>query len=662
MFKNETKNRMMAMAIVAMFMVSAFALVFAPADADPAATGETGTDSYTINLMKGEQFIYRPSANIDDTTLTWSGSTTGNGMTTVDGAQAGTQSQLTYIPTDAMLDKTVVLTAAHPASNQSAITQTITFNAYDPLTYTATNGLTGFNANLGVAAEADSASMDVSVNTPTNSTITVITANGGLNPRFSNVAQTFNATENDNYSALANSPFTVTPAANSNTVTITTNSNTLAQGYYKITVDCAWATSSAGNALQSSQSQTVTVIIHVVEGVSILAGQEFIAIAGEPADTHDVDLSNYQHVTTITPAVENTSTAPAGNSNVISTVDTSIAAGDNVAANGKLRLTVDPSQLVNMNVDSSGKTDMTITISAVGTETNGSTVTDFDIEETAVVHVYKSLRFITTPTISDNKTRVTASAVNGLDVLVSTVVANATKIVYYWGDGSNYTNNVTDPSEKLYVANHTYDRPGTYYIRIVASNDLGSTSYITPYNTGLDDIELFPVGDHTLKVGKIKTSTDGDMMTLKANVEVSEPMTTTVTYTWFMKEKDAEEEIAIEGDDNFILNANGSLTINTANENLKDDTKFILKVSALFAGDEEPTEKSVSYTYKDTSTFMENHGLLFIVFIVLAILVFALTYFGFQFIPYQYVIGFVFIVLAAIAFVTNDFGFGLWKF
>ena len=255
------------------------------------------------------------------------------------------------------------------------------------------------------------------------------------------------------------------------------------------------------------------------------------------------------------------------------------------------------------------------------------------------------------------------SSNNGMDVLMTVYASDATKITYDWGDGTSNSNNIRNTDNTFYSANHTYAQAGTYQIKVTASNENGDASYVTTYYAGvIDDIEFPPVNDNTFKLGKISSTTVDDEMTLKANVIVSDPLTTTIEYKWFMKEKDAEEEEPIIESETFTLNPDGSLGIKIADDYPLDDTKFILKVSVLFDGETEPVEKSVSYTYKDTSTFMENHGLLFIVFIVLAILVFALTYFGFQFIPYQYAIGFILIVVAVVAFLTNDFGLALWKF
>ena len=93
-----------------------------------------------------------------------------------------------------------------------------------------------------------------------------------------------------------------------------------------------------------------------------------------------------------------------------------------------------------------------------------------------------------TPVLSSNASLLTEVWADGADFSFTDTLTicgtftgtNAETVTWYWGDGAS------DVGNKV---NHTYEEPGTYEIRLVASNDLGDsevTITVTVGDTGND--------------------------------------------------------------------------------------------------------------------------------------------------------------------------------
>ena len=74
----------------------------------------------------------------------------------------------------------------------------------------------------------------------------------------------------------------------------------------------------------------------------------------------------------------------------------------------------------------------------------------------------------------------TTLKVDGYEISATFTGENADLVTWYWGDGTSDTGN---------KCTHTYEEPGTYEIRLVASNDVGEsdmTITVTGGESGYD--------------------------------------------------------------------------------------------------------------------------------------------------------------------------------
>ena len=94
------------------------------------------------------------------------------------------------------------------------------------------------------------------------------------------------------------------------------------------------------------------------------------------------------------------------------------------------------------------------------------------VQQSHTLRVWSSLSFTTTPSISN-----VSVAANGLSVLLTADITGAFSVLIDWGDGTTQTidPNVTGTSVS---EEHEYENAGMYNVRILASNDSGTTQSI----------------------------------------------------------------------------------------------------------------------------------------------------------------------------------------
>lgn len=108
------------------------------------------------------------------------------------------------------------------------------------------------------------------------------------------------------------------------------------------------------------------------------------------------------------------------------------------------------------------------------------------VEDTqnVTLRVFADLVFLEKPFMVNAKAVTVTDADGKTDVQVTVGIARATKITYIWGDGQ--TNEVTTTTSSLqdYTYKHHYENDGEYTIKIRATNDNGTVTSYALYTTG----------------------------------------------------------------------------------------------------------------------------------------------------------------------------------
>ena len=601
-FANIDKNGALAFAVALMFVLTAVAVLIAPAHADeyPAINRP-----YEINMFSGDTFRYEPTSNLNGTRFSWSGmDTLPTGVISYNTSPAVEGSSTAYFQyhPDSTGTGTVVLTANHSDSRQT-ITQSIEFHVFDPMAVSASyNGgassaLAGFEASASVLSSADSYTAQ-------------FTLSNGSSPSFDTTNATIQYKEigGSSYSTFDNASglFTVTkPTATSVLITMTDSADT---GYYRFSIPASWEVEDDSDGIVKgiSESDTLVFTMVVSDGIAITETTA-VAIASGSRDT-TITLQNTDYVTSMTSL---TVTAPSELTSPLSEILATITHDDGVF--NEATLTLDATAIDNDDMSSSLMT-YNLTINAVGVQSFDSTDVPYDVTGTVHVNLYKSLAFTTTPVIAANGTSVFVSSGNPLDVLLTTTVTGATKITYDWGDGTTTTRSTISSSGNFYSVNHTYEVAGTYMIQIIAENDFGKTTYIKPYTTGTYiNLDV----NKTLKVTGISIEEGDTLVTLKANTIVQAG--NNPDYKWFYTLQGGQA-VEITTSDvpllEFVEEMDGN-TLVLIKDKLADNTTFTCEASFLFSGDENPTTSSASITYHDDS-FFAVHGWLWIPLVILA--------------------------------------------
>ena len=599
MFKNETKNAMMAFAVVAMFMLSAFGVMLSTTDA--ALSDENAGGTYNIHMRVGDSFEYQPDANITGTTFSWATSPSKpSGMSYNESAAvAGTTTKLSYTPTSAG-ETTVTLTASvTTGSYTQTATQTIVFHVYNKLVITK-----GSDDITGTHTAGSDATFSASLKQGITSAKTYsFTLGGNADAAWSNYVV-------DN----ANKGVSVDVSGKVLTVTAAT---TVQAGTYKITADAGWTKTTAGdnvNTNTASEDRNFTFNLTVAEGFQITneaAQNTVIGMTTDGANTLQITTDAATKDTTVTGY-----TLTAGTLSGISNYAPSI--------NSTTGLVTYPTGTGISNAlfasDDTQSATVKFTVAVAGT-LDGSGAAPVSTSKEFTLTVYRELKFTTTPNINTNNTGVYMSSNNGLDVLMATTIDGAKKVSYNWGDGTETTKVNNSASANYFTANHTYAKAGTYFITVTAENDFGEASYITPYTTGA---AIVMDADKTLKMTGIKETVDDTAKTIVLDPTVIVTAGYAVAYKWTYSVDGAEAvELTAAGTPAWFKAFGGadhkSITISTAQaDELPANVKFTCEASVTFEGDEKATTSSASYTYQD-SHFMAQNG--WIVWVALAALI-----------------------------------------
>ena len=631
MFKNETKTRMMAMAVVAMFMLTAFSVVLAE---DSDAT-EYNNASYTINMKVGDTFTYSPTANLEGTTFSWaktSGDDLITGATAFTPAASVNGTTFTFTPA-ASGDMTVRLTASW--TGEGSITQSayqdLIFNVVNRLTVTQSSSSGGSSAAVTDSASASSASASVSLTEGFSTAQTyTFTVSGGQSPTFS-AAPTIK--KGDDASTAITTNYNT---SGTSTITVTVPVGTVA-GTYTVLMPTSFTISgTSGSSTTATQTKNLTLTITIAPGMTISQDGPFYTVIGD-SDYEDLEftMTNTNAVTTSTIVWNNDATGDSGWA-TSGMGQTYFENNTQATSNDKLTYTITlpiTATYTNSLIASQSAT-VNFTVSATATGNGGAAVStskDFTLT------VYWDLKFTSTPVMNGEDVRTFNSSANGLSVLMSTNVQGAKKVVYDWGDGKSNVQDVTTGVDNFLTTSHTYAKAGTYLIQVTASNDFGDTTVITPYSTG-DDVTVTEPCVVTILDGKDAAKTVGSITVSKDSTFAIKDIVINEHYD-MSKKKIVNLYTAPAGDDG-KFNA----------ETLWKSTDKVTADKTLYA---EIEDKSA------TENFFDEHGWLFIAFIVLAILALVAYFrFGIQH-PVVLVAAGVFVIFAILCFVHKDFA-GIW--
>lgn len=478
-------QKLMAMAVVAMFAMCAFSVCFV-ADSDAGPYGGISADEtdpqntvYTTALSTGQTFTYNGiKTNLSDysgATVTIAGAwESGKAPATSDysgfvysagtGSQGGSLSgsfskagSYTYILT---------ATSTHTAGGSS-------------LTQTATQKL-NFNVADGISIPTSASGYAIADETASGTQIISIPYAG---PAPSSNLQVTLTEDN-----VASTDFTASfDSGNQNILIKTAKAFSSAQAYsLKLTV----------KNTESLDSDFTDITVTVFEDIAVVgAGTHHYTYEG--ADLSDFTFStswdgktdgrtvNTHHL--VIASGTGINGANVGSTNPLSGTDDSYTVGVNTS-----------SKTAGTYVGNNLSADFTATLTVTGkiagkTDTEGNTTPDLITGEatgTYTLTVYKALEFATKPQI-DSSVEVTPVSAAGSSVNLSAFIKGANSVVFNWGDGTQ-TSSMSNRGEVAnnYGAFHTYAKPGTYTVTVFATNDHGTTSAQVMYNVGEGDITL----------------------------------------------------------------------------------------------------------------------------------------------------------------------------
>ena len=613
---------MFALAVAAMFILSSTAVLIEDVDAT--------ASSYKIYMTTDDQFEYGPTSNLSGTTFEFTGTIIGHGASFGENEKANnrTGTELTFRP-DSSGDYSATVTATHSVSEQTA-TQTISIKVYAPISFTGPDSLT---CNKSVSPGTTIANYTV--------------AGMGLDIHDF----TYSVYDDEDNEIVNHKPLTVD--ANGN-LKVAASSDDIVVGDYKVVLS-ATKTYGSGedNANVLTKSRDYTISVSIGDGLNFTP-TEFITYAGKENSTVDFQASFYDGLDDLKYTLSDIS-VPQGSPNTEAAKQVfgyELDPLDYTPVDGAISIDLDTSAYSNTMLTSAEYEPIHFRMTLTGTQTvsQGGIETPVSVYKDCVLKMYRELAFTTVPTIGNVDTWQSSSS--SLDVLLTFTSEGATKVTYDWGDGNVTTRNVSSLNTTFYSASHSYERPGVYTITATASNDVGEASVFTIYEA--DGGTLFDPNRITVKITSIdKFIKDGNLQ-LVPWYEINANATPVKVWTWTYQDSSMESPAPVSDIGGSVLDG----TMQVPLENIKDMNDIVFKVKLSVKIMDQTYVAESSYLYNDTSFFAE-HGWLFILFLILAI-VFGLLYFKFGYKEiYVLTLFALFAVLAVLMFIYKDFQ-GLW--
>ena len=455
MFSNKSANsKALAVAFVSMLMLCSFAMVItSESDAEPY------NQHYDIHMRVGDEFTYTPTVNLQETTITASG----NALTTEGGDLTWTPTAATQVDSKGWSRGTVSGTFTDAATYNLTLeadwdsgslhqdaTQTITFHVYDRIAFSNTETESSFTVG---EATADKPIVTVD---PQNDTLEY--------PVYATMTQ-YTISKQD-----AASQDLLAFDSSTGVLSFDRAAQAADAGTYVLSVTAEYTYTASGASTSVTDSKVFTYTVYVGENITIDSGSSLNTWVDNPTssqntytvltnyDDKGVDLT-YEFTVTGGQSGHQDLITPSGNTFVVDTE----AAGALIAENA-------PSMTFTVHVKVSG-------------DLNGNDVTT-DAGETAEtdvnVIVFAGLEFTSAPSIENAS--ISSATGNSADVLATAQFDGATKITYYWGDGTSTTVNVSPDSGSKFSARHVYSEKGMYAVTITAENTEGDTKAIMLYD------------------------------------------------------------------------------------------------------------------------------------------------------------------------------------
>lgn len=405
--------------------------------------------------------------------------------------------------------------------------------------------------------------------------------------------------------------------------TVVKENATLTPGTYVMTAKASYSgaaisgTGATAGTISDETTYTLTVVVSTQLSVTTT---NIYAYVGEGNGSKEFDINT---------ANGNGGTITFSKTSDASDVVSSITTTNNI---GKLTINTNATAFSSISGDSG---DYTISIHAAQAA-NGTAIAQ-EADKNITLKVYKALLFTSTP--AQSATNAYASAMNPMSIMMSTTVQGANKVIFNWGDGSDDTVVPVASETASVYESHIYSQKGMYAIKVTAANDFKNTATVVLYNAD-GDSTLSPATTYEVT---IKDGSDASKLVGSITVEDGKTF--------------AIKDITIDSD----YDMSGKKIVNLYTEPAGDDGKF--DSTKLWKSTNTVTGATTLYAEIEdksaTENFFDEHGWIFIVFIVLTILALVAYFrFGIQHPAVLVAIG-VFVIFAILCFVYKDFA-GIW--
>ena len=444
MFEHKSKNKLMAMALVAMLAFCSFSVLLT--DVDAGNNGET----YTINLRVGDTFSYTPQVNLTENVSIAIDSSSDEGMVDCYDPESGV---FTFQPNDTTAKKVKFVATWTKGSLVQTATQTIKFQVFTGLT------ISGGPTQTSI----------IGVDSAIGTTIYIPNVTGGIStytytPEIPDAISDYVSWNGTSFVTTGTIPSSVS-SGSPYTIKLTAKDAGLPAGE-----------DGKSNELESA-SITITLTLTVTEKYVIVSTPYFETFAGE--------LGEGESRTTSFEVKTNSDKFGDVSDETISAyaVDSDGARVEGLASYSKGNVSIDISKAV-FNGDETFR-EYTVKISATG---HSASVGSLSATADVGLRIYADLEFISEPTISGSFAKAVANST--MDVLMTATFENATRILYCWGDGTVTTVNANGSESSTYSARHVYAEEKTYFITVYAENDKGTAKLITMYNAYNGDSQV----------------------------------------------------------------------------------------------------------------------------------------------------------------------------